>query len=100
MPTVLLDGESFSTDAAPGTWAELLGLVDRHIEARGHIVTGVRFDGLDEAAFREPLALDQHLNDLANVEICHRHARFAAGAAASPRPSRRSNPLRWRSGRR
>jgi hypothetical protein len=70
MPTVLLDGESYSTDFTPGTWADLLGQVDQHIEARGHIVTGVRFDGLDEAAFRGPLALDQRLSDLASVEIC------------------------------
>jgi hypothetical protein len=69
MPTVLLDGEDFSTDITPDTWAGLLELVDRHIESGGHIVTGVRFDGLDEPAFREPLALDQPLAELATVEI-------------------------------
>lgn len=69
MPTVLLDGDSLSMDGTPATWADLLVLVDKRLDANGLIVTGVRFDGVDEAAFREPLALDQSLADLATVEV-------------------------------
>ena len=69
MPTVLLDGEPFSVADVPANWADLLAQVDRHIESRGHIVTGVRFDGLDEPAFREPQALDQPLEAVATVEV-------------------------------
>jgi hypothetical protein len=68
MSTILLDGEPFP-DSESTTWAELLGVVDQEIQPTGRIVTGVRFDGLDEAAFREPLALEQSLKELATVEI-------------------------------
>jgi hypothetical protein len=69
MPTVLLDGNEFSADTTPATWAELLDLVDRHVRANGCIVTGTRFDGVDEPAFRERGALTRGLDDLATVEI-------------------------------
>ena len=70
MPTVLLDGERFGFEPAARTWGELLAEVDRTLEPRGHIVTDVRFDGLDEPAFREPAALDSALDDLETIEVC------------------------------
>lgn len=67
MPRILLNGASL--EAAVHTWGELLEALDAHVTAYGHIVTDVRFDGLDEPAFREPRVLDHPLEDVAVVEV-------------------------------
>ncbi len=67
MPTVLLDGEQYASDAS--TWGELLTGLDRQAEPRGAIVVEVRFDGLEEPAFREPAALEHALGGFATVEV-------------------------------
>jgi hypothetical protein len=67
MPTVLLDGERYACEAS--TWGELLTGIDQHAESRAAIVVEVRFDGIEEPAFREPAALDHRLDDFATVEV-------------------------------
>lgn len=67
MPRLLLDGASL--DLTAETWGQALDAIDRHLAGRGHIVTDVRFDGIDEPAFREPGVTEQALVDLAVVEV-------------------------------
>lgn len=76
MPRILLDEQPVAIDPTPSTWGELLGVLDAEFEARSLIVTDVRFDGLDEPAFREPDALGRQLAEMATVEV-------ASGTAAS-----------------
>jgi hypothetical protein len=70
MPNITLDGEGYvgHGDHA-GTWADLLAVIDVTLTPKGRIVTDVRFDGIDEAAFRDPLVLGRPLGDLATVEV-------------------------------
>ena len=67
MPTVLLDGERHEFEAS--TWGELLTVIDQQTESRSVIVVEVRFDGIEEPAFREPAALEHRLDDFATVEV-------------------------------
>lgn len=91
MPNILLDEEPLDPAKAGRTWGELLGWLDAALESRGLIVTDVRFDGVDEPAFRDPNALDVHLGDFATVEVTSGTAaslmdRCLAEAAASIDP--------------
>lgn len=76
MPRVLLNGAEFEMDPAPCSWFDVLGAVDASLAGQGLIVTDVRFDGLDEPAFREPAVAARALEGLATVEV-------TAGTAAS-----------------
>ena len=67
MPTFLLDGAPL--DLAAETWGQALDAIDQHLAGRGFIVTDVRFDGIDEPAFREPQVVEQALADIATVEV-------------------------------
>lgn len=67
MPRLLLNGAEH--ELQPITWGALLDELDRQLRGRGHIVTDVRFDGLDEPAFREPQVLEQSLGEVATVEV-------------------------------
>jgi hypothetical protein len=69
MPTVWLDGTELPVATNAATWAELLNQVDDRLHASGQIVTGARFDGIDEPAFREPGVLARPLDELATVEV-------------------------------
>jgi hypothetical protein len=68
MPRILLDGSTL-TQPAPATWGLLLTDLDHQLAALARIVTDVRFDGIDEPAFREPDTLQRPLDDLSAVEI-------------------------------
>jgi hypothetical protein len=67
MPTFLLDGAPF--DLTAETWGQALDAIDRHLAGRSHIVTDVRFDGVDEPAFRDPQVVELPLHDVATVEV-------------------------------
>ena len=54
MATLILDGEPLSLAEGPKTLGDLLATVDDQCAGRGRIVTGLRLDGDDEPAFREP----------------------------------------------
>jgi hypothetical protein len=69
MPRILLDATDFHLAPVPVTWGALLRLVDDRVARQGRIVTDVRFDGVDEPAFREPGTLDRPLAGLAIVEV-------------------------------
>jgi hypothetical protein len=65
---VLLDGAAFDV-ARAATWGQALVRLDDAVGRRGLIVTDVRFDGVDEPAFRGAHTLDRRLADLACVEV-------------------------------
>ncbi len=67
MPRLLLNGANLEMTGA--TWGGLLEVLDDHVAAMGHIVTDVRFDGIDEPAFREPRIMVTPLTDMATVEV-------------------------------
>lgn len=61
-----------ATDVASGqseTVGQVLRALDEAIGARGHVVTAVRLDGVDEPAFGSPVLLDRRLPDSAVVEV-------------------------------
>jgi hypothetical protein len=76
MPKVLVNGAEFVSSPAPHTWSQLLGAVDASLAGQGLIVTEVRFDGLEEPAFRDPVVSERAVDDLATIEV-------AAGTPAS-----------------
>jgi hypothetical protein len=70
MPNITLDGERYTGGGSgAATWAGLLAGIDATLNPARRIVTDVRFDGIDEAAFRDPVVLDRPLGDLAMVEV-------------------------------
>jgi hypothetical protein len=69
MPRILLDGNVFEMTAPPATWGAVIRAVDTHLAPAKRIVTDVRFDGLDEPAFREPHTLERPLQDFVTVEV-------------------------------
>ncbi len=69
MPRILLDGSELDLAAGTPTWGAVLHDVDRRLAEAGRIVTDVRFDGLDEPAFREPGTLARPLRELAILEV-------------------------------
>lgn len=69
MPRILIDGTDYEAASEPRTWGALLEQLDAALAPRGVIVTDVRFDGIDEPAFRDRPALDRPLADLAVVEV-------------------------------
>ncbi len=69
MPRILIDGTDYEATPEPLTWGALLERLDAALAPRGVIVTDVRFDGIDEPAFRDRPALDRPLAELAVVEV-------------------------------
>lgn len=65
---VLLDGAHCGVGRAR-TWRQALACLDDAVGRRGLIVTDVRFDGIDEPAFRDRGVLDRRLDDVACVEV-------------------------------
>lgn len=51
------------------SWGELLRAVEGRCTAAGQVVTAVRFDGVDQPAFREAALESRELADIATVEI-------------------------------
>ncbi len=69
MPRITVDGVEYCPAATPRSWGELLDEVDQVLDGRGLIVTDVRFDGLDEPAFRDGPAVERRLDGVAVVEV-------------------------------
>jgi hypothetical protein len=69
MPRVLLDGATLPLTGDAETWGGLLAAVDARLATAGRIVTDVRVDGIDDAAFREPVMLARRLDDITVLEI-------------------------------
>ena len=69
MATILVNDVARPVPNACETWGELLAELDRSLSERGHVVTGARFDGVDEPAFRDPGVASRPLEGLATVEV-------------------------------
>lgn len=69
MYQVLVNEEATATENGCKTWGDLLRAVDARCAAGGQVVTAVRFDGVDQPAFREPALEARGLADVATVEI-------------------------------
>jgi hypothetical protein len=69
MSHVSLNGAPYTSVADAASWGDLLEAVDRDTASTGTIVGAVRFDGVDEAGFREPAMLIRHLETDLIVEI-------------------------------
>jgi hypothetical protein len=69
MPDITLDGAPCAA-ALNGAvaWGPLLAAIDETLGGQ-RIVTDVRFDGIDEPAFRDPLILDRPLAGIAVIEV-------------------------------
>lgn len=69
MPNVFLNGSPCTFDPTPATWNDLLASLDRQFESDGRAISGVRFDGIDEPAFRDPALLARALSPSLMIEI-------------------------------
>lgn len=69
MARIVVNGSEVPTLAPAQTWADLLELVDHAVAGDGQIVTAVRFDGVDEPAFRDPTVTKRGLAALKEIEI-------------------------------
>ena len=69
MSHVILNGHPFEPAGDVMSWEALLGVVDEQASGTGHIVSSVRFDGVDEPGFREPAILIRRLDTDLIVEI-------------------------------
>lgn len=69
MPRIQIDGHEYAPPGTPTAWRDLLAGLDRELDARGLLLTDVRFDGLDEPAFRNDPALDRPLDEFAVIEV-------------------------------
>jgi len=69
MATILVNDTRRPAPDACQTWGDLLCVLDQDLSTDGRMVTGARFDGVDEPAFRDPHAASRALGDLATVEV-------------------------------
>jgi hypothetical protein len=56
--TLTLDGQTYEGPESAETLGDLLAAADTRLAGEGRIVTGLRLDGVDEPAFREPHVVD------------------------------------------
>lgn len=69
MYRLVLNGAERAGEEACQTWGQLLERLDAECAAHGWLVAGVRLDGVDVPAFREPAALGRALAEVAGVEV-------------------------------
>lgn len=69
MPSVFIDDQPVPVTQTMQTWADLLVTIDRQLDARGRVVTDVRFDGVDEPTYREPSSLGRRLTRLRRIDL-------------------------------
>jgi hypothetical protein len=67
-PRVLIDREEFTASPAT-TWAELLQQIDAALDTRGDVINEVRFDGVEQANYRDATTLDRSLDDIATIDV-------------------------------
>ena len=69
MAEVYIDDAKQAFAAIPGTWGDLLAIVDDHVSAQRLLVTAIRLDGVDEPAFRHPAAAERPLAAIRRVDV-------------------------------
>jgi len=69
MPDVYVDSQMQPAVTIPGTWGELLGILDRQVAAEDRVVTAVRPDGAEETDFRHPSLAGRPLSGIRRIDV-------------------------------
>ena len=69
MSDVFVDGASHGLGSTLKTWGELLETLDAELGVRGVLLAAVRFDGVEQPAFREPSVTARPLTTVQRVEV-------------------------------
>ena len=69
MSDVFVDGARRALGNTPNTWGELLETLDADLGGRGVLLAAVRFDGVEEPAFREPSVTARALTTVQRVDV-------------------------------
>lgn len=69
MSAVLVNGQPFSLESGRKTWGDAIDAVDAGAAAEGHVVTAVRFAGVDQPSFLDEDIQSLAVSDLGRVEI-------------------------------
>jgi hypothetical protein len=69
MLQIFVNNEPQNLQIAPKTWGDLLNSLDEHAARSGAILSGARFDGVEEPSFRDPAAIARPLVGIARVDI-------------------------------
>lgn len=67
-PRVLIDHREFTAQPA-STWADLLHQIEANLDERGDVISGVRFDGIEQANYRAAPTLRRPLEGIATIDI-------------------------------
>jgi hypothetical protein len=54
---------------SPQTWGDLLASLDEEVNRTGLLLTGARFDGVDEPSFRDAQVTARRLSDVRRLEV-------------------------------
>lgn len=69
MAEVYIDDAKQALAATPGTWGDLLAVLDDRVSAQQLLVTGIRLDGVEEPAFRHPSTAARPLAAVRRVDV-------------------------------
>jgi hypothetical protein len=67
-PRVLIDQREFAARPA-ATWADLLAQIEDLLDSRGDVISEVRFNGVEEANYRDAAALRRPLSDIETIDV-------------------------------
>jgi hypothetical protein len=66
---VYIDDAKQAFGAIPGTWGDLLAVLDDRVSAQRLLVTAIRLDGVDEPAFRHPAVASRPLAAVRRIDV-------------------------------
>lgn len=69
MMKLVMDGAPRGADGVWTCWSDVIEAIDRELAPYGRIVTSVRIDGAEHAAFRSPVLLGRVLETIGVVEV-------------------------------
>jgi hypothetical protein len=69
MPRVLVNNSEQSVERTAATWGALLERLDAQAQARGEVVSAVRFDGVDEPTFAQQPHTARVLTEFGLIEV-------------------------------
>jgi hypothetical protein len=69
MSEFLVNGQPIPLESGQNTWADVLAAVDAGAAAEGHLVTAVRFGGVDQPSFRDADLGTTSVPDAGGIEV-------------------------------
>jgi hypothetical protein len=69
MSLCAVNGLEFNALEGFTTWGQLLDMLEQGVGPERPVVTAVRFGGVDQPSFREPMLLDQALEAVAPIDV-------------------------------